>query len=76
MRRDGEGSPPVARQQPCRRREQDPIPTLKRQATTSGEHEQLVAQDQDLDIACRIMGIAGGSQKPQKPAEGKVEKRR
>jgi len=63
LRGDGEALPRVARHQPARRRQQDPIAPPQRQATTSGKHAYLMAQDQDLKIASNIMGIAARSER-------------
>jgi len=59
------GSPP----------QEDPIATLKRQAMASGEHTELMAQDQQLNVASNMITIATHSQQTQKLAEGEVEKR-
>src|SRR5680860_1016365 len=58
-----------------RSRRQDPVPTLKPWATTSGEHTELMAQDQQLNVASNMITIATHSQQTQKLAEGEVDKR-
>jgi len=55
--------------------QEDPIATLKRQAMASGEHTELMAQDQQLNVASNMITIATHSQQTQKLAEGEVEKR-
>jgi hypothetical protein len=55
LRRNREGSQQFTRQELACCREQDPVPTLKRHASTSGEHAQLMAQDQQFNIASNII---------------------
>jgi hypothetical protein len=66
----------IATGRAARYRQDDPIPTLKRQAAASGEHLELRAQDQDFDIAGDINAITAGGQQTQEAANSKVEKRR
>jgi hypothetical protein len=44
-------------QQSACRRQEDPIAAPERQATAPAKHAQLVAKDQDLDLASSIIVI-------------------
>ncbi len=56
-------------------RQQDAIRTAQRQAPTSRQHPQLMAQDEDLDITRDVVRLAAPGEQTQQAADGEVDKR-
>jgi len=62
-------------QKPAGRRQQEAITTPQWQAAIPAEHAQLVPQDENLDLARDLIGLAAPGQQAQQTADGEIDKR-